>query len=149
MPTDKQKLGDWGEAIVAKTCSCPSCKRLQTTKLLPPNFKCADLICEFCGYLAQVKTSRVKDVSILPDRILGGAWGPQSERMQSGIYFPLYVVLTDKLLSKHSIYFLSADLQIANMFEPRDPLSGSARRAGWQGFIIRVNLVKERFVKLV
>jgi len=59
MTTDKQKLGDFGENLIRKKFDCPKCKRPKTLKKLPPNFKCADLICDFCGYLAQVKTKTV------------------------------------------------------------------------------------------
>lgn len=34
-----------------------------------------------------------------------------------------------------AIYYLPADLQVPSMFVPRQPLSVTARRAGWQGFI--------------
>lgn len=148
MATDKQKLGEWGERKVASLCPCPSCKKIKTTRLLPPNFKCADLICDFCGYLSQVKTSRRNDITTLPKSLLAGAWGPQCERMKSGIYFPLYVVLVSKDSQKPSIFFLSADLQIPNMFEARKPLSKTARRAGWQGFLINCDVVRDRFVRL-
>lgn len=60
---------------------------------LPNNFKCADVICDFCGYLAQVKTARVRNVDSIPNTVLGAAWGPQKERMASAIYFPLFLVL--------------------------------------------------------
>lgn len=149
MATEKQKLGDWGETKVAKTLPCPSCKKDKTTRLLPPNFKCADLICDFCGYLSQVKTSRQKDIEALPQKLLGAAWGPQHQRMQSGIYFPLYVVLASKSSALYSIFFLAPDLQLPEMFEPRKPLSSTAKRAGWQGFHIRCDLVKDRFVRLL
>ena len=148
MSTEKQKLGDWGEQFVAKACICPKCKRSKTTRLLPPNFKCADLICDFCGYLSQVKTANVADTASLPKTILGAAWDPQKLRMDSSIYFPLYVVLTTKDKSSSAIYFLSADLQIPEMFVPRKPLGPEAKRAGWQGFTINCDLVRDRFVRL-
>ncbi|MGW9169666.1 hypothetical protein ACWGPP_18600, partial [Agromyces sp. NPDC055657] len=67
MATDKQLLGAGGERLVARHAHCPGCKpSTKTFKTLPPNFKCADLICDFCGYLAQVKTKRVR--GLLPDR---------------------------------------------------------------------------------
>ncbi len=132
MTTTKQALGEFGEIQVAKSCSCPKCKRDKTLKRLPPNFKCADLVCDFCGYLAQVKSKSVSDISVLPKQVLGAAWGPQAERMQSGIYFPLFLVLKSKI--EHSIYYLSADLQPPELFVARKPLSSSARRAGWQGY---------------
>ena len=140
MATSKQELGTFGEEFVAKSISCPSCKSLnKTLKLLPQNFKCADLICDFCGYLAQVKSVTVKDIDLLPKQILGAAWGPQKERMDSGIYFPLFIVAyKDK--KNIGVYFLPSDLQTSNMFIPRKPLSESARRAGWQGFMIDLPL---------
>ena len=140
MATDKQKLGDFGEEFVAKSISCPSCKSSdKTLKLLPTNFKCADLICDFCGYLAQVKSVTVDDVDVLPKQILGAAWKPQKERMDSGIYFPLFIVaFKDK--KNVGIFFLPSDLQSKEMFLPRKPLSDSARRAGWQGFMIDLSL---------
>ena len=53
-------------------------------------------ICDFCGFLAQVKSSNVKDINKLPSSVLGAAWRPQEERMNAGIYFPLYLVLVCK-----------------------------------------------------
>jgi type II restriction enzyme len=128
----KKQLGDFGEDIVVKRCACPRCKRSGTLKCLPRNFKCADVICDFCGYLAQVKAARVKNVEKLPKQLLVAAWGPQFSRMQAGIYFPLFIVLVH--LHSSAIYYLSADLQDPEMFVPRNPLSLTARKPGWRGF---------------
>jgi hypothetical protein len=149
MATVKQKLGDWGERLVASKCPCPSCKREKTTKLLPPNFKCADLICDFCGYISQVKTTVQTSIEALPNSLLGAAWGPQRDRMEASIYFPLYVVVTTKKTKQAAIYFLSSDLQTPAIFKPRNPLSETAKRAGWRGFMIDLTLVKDRFVRLL
>ncbi|WP_308219602.1 DpnI domain-containing protein [Azospirillum argentinense] len=146
--TERQSLGDWGEKKVSELCFCPSCKRSKTMKLLPPNFKCADLICDFCGYLSQVKTCTVVDVNSIPRQILGAAWEPQRERMEAAIYFSLYLVLSLKDRSDFSIYFLSKDLQEDAMFVPRKPLSSAAKRAGWQGYLLQLDNVKGRFVRL-
>ncbi|MBL1147618.1 MAG: hypothetical protein HND56_12230 [Pseudomonadota bacterium] len=149
MATDKQKLGQFGEKRVVSKCFCPKCKNASTLKLLPTNFKCADIICDFCGYLAQVKTSQVNDVSILPKKILGAAWKPQKERMTAGIYFPLFLVLVNKTNHKDAaIYYLSADLQSPEIFVPRKKLSEQAKRAGWQGFLYDTETVSESFVRL-
>jgi type II restriction enzyme len=115
---------------------------------LPPNFKCADVICNFCGYLAQVKASTTKIVDEIPRVVLGAAWGPQKARMDASIYFPLFLVLVEKGKSAYAIYFLSADLQLPEMFRPRSPLSAKARRPGWQGFIYNLVPVRNRFVRL-
>jgi hypothetical protein len=149
MATKNQEMGHFGEDIVSRSCSCPKCKKQRTLRRLPPNFKCADVICDFCGYLAQVKATAVKDINLLPDTVLGAAWGPQKERMDAGLYFPLFLVLVDKSDAKKSgIYYLSADLQPQKMFLPRKALSMAAKRAGWQGFLYDLKPIKDRFVRL-
>lgn len=132
MAMGKQLLGSWGEAHVVKTCACPRCKRPKTLKRLPANFKCADLVCDFCGFLAQVKTSTVQDVGHPPRTVLGAAWKPQQERMSAAIYFPLFLVL--KAGKDVAIYYLPTDFQSEALFKPRTPLGTKAKRAGWQGF---------------
>ncbi len=149
MATEKQITGERGEQLVAKHCACPKCKRPKTLKRLPANFKCADLICDFCGFLAQVKACTVKDPSCPPDTILGAAWGPQKQRMESAIYFPLYIVTLGKGTKAFAIYYLSADLQEPAIFEPRAPLTATAKRAGWQGFNYRLAHIRERLVRLL
>lgn len=149
MATQRQVLGEFGEVKVVKDCACPSCKRNRTLVRLPTNFKCADVICDFCGYLAQVKTTKVTDISVLPRQVMGAAWGPQCERMAAGIYFPLYLVLVAKDGRKYAIYYLSADLQNRDIFKPRNPLSASAQQAGWRGFNYDLEPVRSSFVRLV
>ena len=133
MATEKQKLGEFGEKAVIRNCHCPKCKKEKSLKTLPRNFKCADVICDFCGYLAQVKSKNVKNINQIPKHILGAAWRPQKERMDAGIYFPLFLVLVCGI--KFSIFYLSADLQVPEMFVARKALSSKAIRTGWQGFI--------------
>lgn len=138
-PTSRQELGVIGEQAV--TClSCPRCKRSKTLRRLPPNFKCADIICDFCGYLAQVKTSEKEDVDVLPKQLLGAAWGPQEERMKAGVFFPLFIVLVSHNHRKKAIYYLPADLQTAAIFQKRPPLGSAARRAGWTGYQLRLDI---------
>jgi hypothetical protein len=149
LATEQQNTGEVGERLVAAKCACPRCKRLKTLKRLPANFKCADLICDFCGFLAQVKACTVKDPSAPPDTIMGAAWGPQKERMDAAIYFPLYIVAVAKEGNERAIYYLSADLQEPHIFEPRNALSDSARRAGWQGFNYRLTHIRDRLVRLI
>ena len=133
IPTSKQEVGAVGERLVIKHCICPRCKRKSTLKRLPTNFKCADVVCDFCGYLGQVKTKKVASLGQLPRKILGAAWKVQEERMNAGIYFPLFIVMVTQR-GKFSIYYLCADLQNREMFVPRTPLSDAAKRKGWQGF---------------
>jgi ribosomal protein L37AE/L43A len=137
--TARQSLGDFGEIVVTRL-PCPRCKRDRTLRLLPANFKCADVVCDFCGYLAQVKTTAQVDVETPPKRVMGAAWGPQSERMAAGIYFPLFIVVTTTDRRTYAVYYLPADLQRPEMFQQRQPLGATARRAGWVGYTLRLDL---------
>ena len=146
MPTSKQLTGLFGENQVVKRCACPRCKRFRTLKKLPTNFKCADVICDFCGFLAQVKTV-TGDGASLPNTVIGAAWKPQKERMDAAIYFPLFLVLTEKRLNC-TIHYLPADLQSPDLFKPRQPLSSQAKRAGWQGFNYDLEAVKGNLARV-
>jgi hypothetical protein len=140
-PTTRQTLGARGEQLVARRVRCPGCKREERTfRVLPKNFKCADVVCDFCGYLAQVKTQNVKGhlPEACPEHILGAAWRPQHARMQAGIFFSLYLVLQNER-EQMAIFFLPRDLQTPEMFVARPPLSSTAKRAGWQGFMINTS----------
>lgn len=148
MTTAKQQLGALGERLVVRYCACPRCKRARSLRTLPPNFKCADVICDFCGYLAQVKASTSRDGATLPRRLLGAAWGPQKQRMDAGIYFPLFLVLVAPAARRFSIHYLSADLQSPALFLERKPLGEGARRAGWQGFCYDLDAVRDRLIPL-
>jgi Dam-replacing family len=148
MATARQQLGEFGEQRVVKDCSCLRCKRPGSLLRLPPNFKCADVICDFCGYLAQVKAAKVATVGTLPRQILGAAWEPQRERMEAGIYFPLFLVLATANRALYAIYYLPADLQRPEMFKVRKPLSDTARRAGWTGYLFDLEAARSLFVRL-
>ena len=69
------------------------------------------------------------------------------DRMASSIYFPLFLVLVGTSKAVYSIFYLSADLQVPSMFQPRSPLSPK-RRAGWQGFIYDLRPMRDRFVNI-
>ncbi len=147
MATKKQELGAWGEKLIVKTFACPRCKTFYSLRRLPTNFKCADIICDFCGYLAQVKTVSVEDITKVPDTILGAAWEPQKKRMKAGIYFPLYIVLRNK--NKKAVYYLCTEFQKPSIFRKRKPLSKNARKAGWQGFMYNLSsLGKDVLIKI-
>ena len=147
MTTKKQKLGNFGEFIVSKKINCQKCKKIKTLKKLPINFKCVDIICDFCGFLAQVKSLNVKSINKLPDKVLGAAWKPQQDRMRSGIFFPLFLVLVND--KKYSVFYLSDQHQTNKIFIPRKPLSPNAKRFGWQGFVYDISKIKKKFKRLI
>ena len=149
MPTAKQELGDKGEAIVRKNFDCFKCKRRKTLRPLVRNFKCADLICDFCGYLAQVKTNMVSDIDKLPKTVPSASWEPQKERMDAGIFFPIFFVLISrKKKNKYSVYYLPADLQNESMFKERAPLKSTAKRSGWKGYFLDGDAIGDKAIRL-
>jgi len=109
---------------------------------LPPNFECADIICKFCGFLAQVKATRLPDGSdSFPERIMSAAWGPQHERILAGIYNGLYLTgFTQSGRGLLRIDYIPPHILegTPEVFEPRKPLSATAKRAGWQGYLLNV-----------
>ncbi len=142
MATANQKLGEQWEKAISDLVSCPRCNKHKHLTRLPVNFQCADVICKFCGFLAQVKsTGLTEGKSDLPDYVLGAAWKPQQEQIIAGIYHGLYVVCYDQKDKLVRIDFIPSHiLQVTpQVFQPRIPLSDTARRAGWQGFIIRLS----------
>lgn len=68
--------------------------------------------------------------------------------MAAGIYTPIFLVLSEASKQQWEIYYLPADLQIPEMFLPREPLPITAKRAGWQGFEMRLTGVADNFVRL-
>lgn len=115
--TKRQTSGDLGESLVEKYCVCPKCKsKEKTLKRLPANFKCADIICDFCGFLAQVKTKQADDIDRIDNQIAGAGWVPQKARMDAGIYFPLYYVKISKDQKRSSIFYLPADYLRPDIF---------------------------------
>jgi hypothetical protein len=143
MPTAKQALGARGEIAVCRRAVCPRCNRVRHFKRLPTNFECADVICKFCGFLAQVKATRLKDGSDeLPDRIMGAAWRPQHDRILAGIYHGFYLVgFRQNGESLVRIDFVPPHVIAATprIFEPRNPLKATAKRAGWTGYTLLVS----------
>jgi type II restriction enzyme len=132
--TSRQLLGDLGEMSVTRHCSCPRCKNHRTLRRLRANFKAADIICDVCGFTAQVKAVTVSAKGRLPQQLLGASWPVQRDRIASHIYQPLYIVAVYRNIPDR-IYYVPADFQTPQMFTPRKPLSASASRSGWQGFM--------------
>lgn len=68
--------------------------------------------------------------------------------MDAAIYFPLFLVLVAPDRKKYSIFYLPSGLQQPGMFQMRTPLSLTARRSGWQGFVYKLESMRDRFVRL-
>jgi type II restriction enzyme len=98
------------------------------------------LICKFCGYLAQVKAVTLSGED-LPKKVLGGAWAPQHEQIIAGIYHGLFIAGFSPSGRLVRIDYVPAHVlqTTPELFEPRTPLSQTAKRAGWRGFYYNLN----------
>lgn len=144
--TKHQTLGDRGEDAVCKLVSCPQCGREKHLRKLPKNFQCADVICRFCGFLAQVKSTTLDaGTSDRPSRLLGAAWGPQNEQIVAGIFHGLFVAGFAEGKKLVFIDYVPGHVLQSNLevFRPRNPLKKTARRAGWQGFYYELSKLPE------
>lgn len=122
---------------MSQRVACPRCGRRRHLARLPTNFQCADLICKFCGFLAQVKAVTLPTGSAdFPERVLGAAWGPQHAQIIAGIFHGLYLVGFSTSGRLVRIDYVPAHVLQSSpaVFEPRQPLSSTAKRAGWTGF---------------
>jgi type II restriction enzyme len=135
MATARQRLGDFGEEIVVARIACKYCDSKTPLIRLPKNFKCVDLKCSECAHFYQVKARTTAYVEKMPERILGAAWSAQLDFINSGSRASLIVVNATKDRRKVAIFWLAARYHTDAMYLPRKPLSSTARRAGWQGFI--------------
>ena len=97
--------------------------------------------------MAQVKAKSTSNIDVIPNSILGAAWSVQKERMDSGIYFPLFIVLVSE--KKYSIYYLPVDYQDEEIFVKRKPLSKDAKRAGWQGFYYDLSKIDKSTIRRI
>ena len=81
----------------------------------------ADVICTFCGHLAQVKATKLPANGELPRRILGAACGPQQEQITAGIYHEMFIAgyATDETTLVRIDYVPAHILQATpQVFEP-------------------------------
>lgn len=103
----------------------------------PPNTKAADFTCEACDERYELKTFRTKP----NQRLVDGAYAALISRIESGS------VPTLMLLERSSDWQIQSLTAIHHLFltpsvvERRKPLSSTARRAGWVGCNIRLDLI--------
>jgi len=113
--TLNQKIGIIAEKAVRQHCKCPKCKkRSARLKPLPNNFKCVDVVCDFCGYLAQVKGTRTnthREITL----VRAGGWKVLKERLDAGIYFPVFIVKVQGE-TPTGIYYVPADFLRREVF---------------------------------
>ena len=119
-----------------ENCYCLSCDndRLSQT---PANTKASDFVCQTCSETYELKTFKSRPAR----RLVDGAYNALISRIRDGS------APTLMLLERNERWQIQALTAIHHLFltpgviEKREPLSPSARRAGWTGCNIRLDLI--------
>ena len=124
------------EAWFRRNGFCLACER-EALEPTANNTKACDFVCGNCSGGYELKTFRRKPVK----RLIDGAYGALISRLQNG------VAPTLMLMERSSGWNISGLTAIHPLFltpdivEKRKPLSSTARRAGWVGCNIRLDLM--------
>jgi type II restriction enzyme len=131
--SNSQIYGKACERWVEENLHCPICSG--NLKEHPPNEPSKDHFCLSCGCDFQIKSS--KKISFSKEghiKILGAEYSTTLRSVGPNSTIDYLLIEYDKDLSKiNSIYWNRASDFGKNNVIPRNPLSHSARRAGWQG----------------
>ncbi len=126
--SNSQRVRVMSESWVAHNIFCPICGNPHISNL-NNNMPVADLSCDYCGEIFELKSKRGK----IGNKITDGAYSTMINRITSSDNPDLFVMQ------------YSADLQVVNLtlipkffftpsiIEKRKPLSATAKRAGWVG----------------
>jgi type II restriction enzyme len=115
-------------------CLSCRCERLQQT---PANTKASDFICERCEERYELKAFVARPRRTLVD----GAYSALISRIRSGTVPTLMLLERDPCWRIQSLTAIHPMFLTSSVVEKRKPLSQNARRAGWVGCNIRLDLI--------
>lgn len=128
------------ESWVSDYLYCPACGHEKLTRYAA-NKPVADFFCANCHSDFELKSKR--QTTALPGkRIIDGAYASMMERIRSITNPHLFFMIHDGL-SVMSFCFIPRHFFTATCIEARKPLGANARRSGWQGCNIRLDLIPE------
>ena len=134
-PTQRARV--WSEQWAEKSLFCANCGHGQLTRFAN-NAPVADLYCPNCGETFEIKAKR----GAFGRKVVDGAHRTMLERLAAGDN-PNLVLLSYDLASFGIIDALLVPKHffIDSLIEARKPLASTARRAGWVGCNIRLDLI--------
>lgn len=113
--------------------SCDSDRLLRT----PANTKATDFVCQSCNENYELKTFLTRPARTLVD----GAYSALISRIQSGSVPTLMLLERNKVWKIQGLTAIHHLFLTPDVIEKRKPLSVTARRAGWIGCNIRLDLI--------
>ena len=123
-----QKIRVMSEGWLLRNLFCPCCGNEQIDKLRN-NAPVADMRCEVCGEIFELKSKRNR----IGRKVLDGAYQTMIERITSNTNPQLFVMQYSPSLSVTDLMFIPKFFFTPDIIEQRKPLSATAKRAGWVG----------------
>ncbi|MGB8098830.1 MAG: DpnI domain-containing protein [Terracidiphilus sp.] len=114
---------------------CESDRLFQT----PANTRASDFTCRACGESYELKASLAKPKG----RVVDGAYSALISRIASGCVPNLMLLERSESWQIRGLIAIHHLFLTPEIIEQRKPLSATARRAGWIGCVIRVDMVAE------
>ena len=115
---------------------CLSCESDQLSPT-PANSKASDFTCEHCSERYELKAFKTEPAR----RLVDGAYEALLSRIHSGNVPTLVLMKRDPQWRVESLSAIHHLFLTPEVVERREPLSPSARRAGWVGCNIRLDLI--------
>ena len=122
-----QKIRVMSERWFTQNLFCPCCGNIRIEKM-PNNSPVADVYCENCGEIFELKSKRTH----IGAKILDGAYHTMIERITSNVNPQLFVMQYSNL-SVTDLTLIPKFFFTPDVIEKRKPLPPTARRAGWVG----------------
>ena len=123
--SNAQKICVMSESWVGKNLFCPSCGNPHLSNL-PNNKPVADLRCEHCGEVYELKSKKGK----FGNKITAGNYSAMIHRITSSDNPDLFLMEYTDDLQVNNIIFIPKFFLVPSMIEKRKPLSSAARRSG-------------------
>lgn len=135
-----QQAKDWTERWVATWMFCPNCNAPKLSQF-PANAPLADFFCPSCSDQFEVKS---KNSANFGKSVADGAYGTKIERLKSKTNPNLLLLGYDKQAKAvHNVCIIPKHFFVPEIIQQRKPLALTAKRAGWVGSNILLNLIPE------
>ncbi len=126
--SNSQKIRVMSETWVGKNIFCPICGNPHISNL-DNNMPVADLQCDYCGEIYELKSKQGK----IGNKINDGAYATMLERINSSSNPDLFVMSYSKDYQVTDLILIPKFFFVESIIEKRKPLAPTARRAGWIG----------------
>lgn len=132
---NSQKARVITETWILENFKCPFCHSKLTQ--YTANNKCADYYCQKCNEDFELKTINGK---FPKDKINGAGYKATLDKINSD-KSPHWILLEHNNFKVNGLTFIPKDFFYDEMIEPRKELSENAKRHGWQGCRIALNMI--------